>query len=337
MIKVIFSNNNLTQFQSDLARILNLMNPLSVKIGTHIDTYAAKVTLEYQGHYDETSMKILREGACLGDGFCGSCEVYAYDLDENGNPDNCYMFKKPKSYEYNAYTNRINVEIEFDEVYDGPSIDKECNEIEKMKYFVTMLRKLMKEEFDKNSKEKKEMNDIEMNATILEGSSDDINSRCEKLMMIDDVYDIIMTIEDNVSKKYLLIYYHEILSVLRIMGWQWHLDSAKIVEKSYMEYGLQFNDGDIVLKYFTVIDNIDLMIHFTQTGCMTVSYIYNGTRIMEFCRDYMTGCHFTILPTDNKFDKFISTFMFISGSIICEDFGSYNEYIPDGKWKYSDK
>lgn len=151
MLRVIFSNNNPTQFQSDLARILNLMNPLSVKIGTHIDTYAAKVTLEYQGHYDETSMKILREGACLGDGFCGSCEVYAYDLDENGNPDNCYMFKKPKSYEYNAYTNRINVEIEFDEVYGGPSIDKECNEIEKMKYYITMLRKSMKDEFDKNS------------------------------------------------------------------------------------------------------------------------------------------------------------------------------------------
>ena len=68
-------------------------------------------------------------------------------------------------------------------------------------------------------------------------TSDNIKSRYEKLLMIDNVYDIIMTIENDVSKKYLLIYYHEILSVLRIMKWQWNLDSVNIVEDHIWNIG----------------------------------------------------------------------------------------------------
>ena len=152
MLRVEFSKNTLTPFQSDLARILNLMKPVSVKIGTRLDTYAAKVTLEYEGHYDETSMKILSEGASLKNAFCATCEVFAYDLDEKGDPDNCYMFTKPKSYEYNAYPDRINVEIEFDQVHGGPNIDKKCKEIEILRDYMNTMRKFMKDEFDKNSK-----------------------------------------------------------------------------------------------------------------------------------------------------------------------------------------
>jgi dCMP deaminase len=128
------------------------MNPVSVKIGTHLDTYTAKVTLKYYGQYDETSMKILRDGDRLGEAFCATCEVFAYDLDEEGNPDNCYMFKKPTSYKYNAYPDKIKVEIEFGELHQGPNIDKKCKEIELLQYYTETLRKLMKEEFDKNSK-----------------------------------------------------------------------------------------------------------------------------------------------------------------------------------------
>jgi dCMP deaminase len=156
MLKVIFSNNNLTQFQSNLTQLLNFMKPVSVDIESLLDVYPVKVTLEYEGHYNENSMKILREGACLKDAFCGSCEVYAYYLDENGNLENCYMFKKPTSYEYNAYPDRINVEIEFGELYAGPNIDKECEEIEKLFEYVEMMRKLMKEDFDKNSKKEED-------------------------------------------------------------------------------------------------------------------------------------------------------------------------------------
>ena len=145
MLRVEFSKNNLTPFQSDLARILNLMKPVSVKIGTHLDTYAAKVTLEHEGRYNETSMEILSKGARLREAFCGTCEVYAYDLDEDGNPDNCYMFKKPTSYECRAYPDRITVEIEFGELHHGPNIDKKCKEIEVLNDFMGMMRKLMNE------------------------------------------------------------------------------------------------------------------------------------------------------------------------------------------------
>ena len=134
------------------------MKPVSVDIESLVDIYPVKVTLEYEGHYNENSMKILREGACLKEAFCGSCEVYAYYLDENGNLENCYMFKKPTSYEYNAYPERINVEIEFGELYAGPNIDKKCEEIEKLFEYVDTLRKLMKEDFDKNSKKEGEDN-----------------------------------------------------------------------------------------------------------------------------------------------------------------------------------
>ena len=152
MLRVIFLNNNLTQFQYNLTQLLNFMKPVSVDIGDLLDPYEAEVTLEYEGHYDETSMKILREGACLENAFCATCDVFAYDLDENGNPKDCYIFKKPTSYEYNAYPDRINVEIEFGELYHGPNIDKKCKEIEILRYYTDMLRKLMKENFDKNSK-----------------------------------------------------------------------------------------------------------------------------------------------------------------------------------------
>jgi len=152
MIRVIFSNNNSTWFQAALIRILNLMNPVSVKIGGHLDRYMAKVTLEYEGHTDNETLDILREATCLKEAFCASCDVFVYDLDEEGNPDNCYMFKEPISYKCDTYTKRITVEIEFGELHDGPNIDKKCEEIEKLRYLSTVLRKLMKEEFDKNSK-----------------------------------------------------------------------------------------------------------------------------------------------------------------------------------------
>ena len=45
MLKVIFSNNTLTQFQSNISQILNLMNPVSVEIGGHLDKYTAKAIL----------------------------------------------------------------------------------------------------------------------------------------------------------------------------------------------------------------------------------------------------------------------------------------------------
>ena len=115
MPKVLFTKNNLTQFQSDLIQILNLMKPLSVEIGDYLDTYTAKVTLVFEGQPDEKVMFILQEAASLSlkESFCATCDVFAYDLDENGNAINCYMFKKPISYKYDAYPDRINVEIEF--------------------------------------------------------------------------------------------------------------------------------------------------------------------------------------------------------------------------------
>ena len=154
MLRVEFSKNNLTQFQSNISQILNLMNPASVKIGTHLDTYAAKVTLEHKGRYDETSMKILSKGARLGEAFCPTCDVFAYDLDENGDPDNCYMFKKPTAYDCSAYPDRITVEIEFGELYSGPNIDEKCKEAEKLRYWSTVMRKLMKEDLDKKFNDK---------------------------------------------------------------------------------------------------------------------------------------------------------------------------------------
>ena len=42
-------------------------------------------------------MEILSKGARFKDAFCATCDVFAYDLDEKGDPDNCYMFKKPTS------------------------------------------------------------------------------------------------------------------------------------------------------------------------------------------------------------------------------------------------
>lgn len=152
MIRVIFSNNNSTWFQAAFIRILNLMNPVSAKIGGHLDRYMAKVTLDYEGHTDNETLDILREAAYLKEAFCASCDVFVYDLDEEGNPDNCYMFKKPISYKCDTYPKRINVEIEFGEVHDGPNIDKKCEEIEKLRYWSTVLRKLMKEKFDETSK-----------------------------------------------------------------------------------------------------------------------------------------------------------------------------------------
>ena len=152
MLKVVFSNNNLTQLQSNLSHLLNLMNPVSVKIGTYLDRYTAKVTLEHEGRYDETSMEILSKGARLRDAFCATCDVLAYDLDDNGDPDNCYMFKKPTSYDCSAYPDRIKVEIEFGELHNGPNIDKKCNEIEILQNFSTVMHKLVKEDFDKKSK-----------------------------------------------------------------------------------------------------------------------------------------------------------------------------------------
>jgi dCMP deaminase len=158
MIRVIFSNKTSTWFQAALIRILNLMNPVSVKIGGHLDKYMAKVTLEYEGHTDNETLDILREAAYLKEVFCASCDVFVYDLDEEGNPDNCYMFKEPISYKCDTSPKRINVEIEFGELHDGPNIDKKCKEIEILRYYMEMMRKLMKEEFDKNSKN--EDNDV---------------------------------------------------------------------------------------------------------------------------------------------------------------------------------
>lgn len=152
MLKVIFLKNNLTQFQSNLSNNLNWMKPVSVKIGTHLDTYTAKVTLEYDGPYDEKAIPTIRGGCDLREAFCATCEVFAYDLDEEGNPDNCYMFKKPTSYKYAEYIDRLTVEIEFDELYAGPNIDKKCKEIELLQYYTETLHKLMEEKFDKNSK-----------------------------------------------------------------------------------------------------------------------------------------------------------------------------------------
>ena len=86
MIRVIFSNKTSTWFQAALIRILNLMNPVSVKVGGHLDRYMAKVTLEYEGHTDNETLDILREAAYLKEAFCASCDVFVYDLDEEGNP-----------------------------------------------------------------------------------------------------------------------------------------------------------------------------------------------------------------------------------------------------------
>lgn len=154
MLKVIFSNNTLTQFQSNISQILNLMNPVSVKIGTYLDRYTAKVTLEHEGRYDETSMEILSKGARLKEAFCATCDVFVYDLDEKSNPDKCYMFKKPTSYECSAYPDRIRVEIEFGELHHGPNIDEKCKEGEKLRYRSTVMRKLMKEDLDKKFNDK---------------------------------------------------------------------------------------------------------------------------------------------------------------------------------------
>lgn len=148
MLKVIFSNNTLTQFQSNISQILNLMNLVSVKIGTYLDRYTAKVTLEHKGRYDETSMEILSKGARLKEAFCATCDVFAYDLDEKGDPDNCYMFKKPTSYDCSAYPDRIRVEIEFGELHHGPNIDEECKEIETARYYMETLRKLIKDDLN---------------------------------------------------------------------------------------------------------------------------------------------------------------------------------------------
>ena len=164
MLKVIFSNNNLTQFQSDLAQILNLMNPISVEIGNHLDDYTAKVTLEYngRGRADKEVMHTLQKANCLQEAFCSTCEVYAYDIDENDNLTDCQMLRKPTSYECTECSDRIRVEIQFDELHGGPSIDNKCKEIEILRYYAMTLRKLMEEAFDKNFKEEKKMETIEL-------------------------------------------------------------------------------------------------------------------------------------------------------------------------------
>lgn len=148
MLKVIFSNNTLTQLQSDLAQILNLMNPVSVELGDYRDRYTAKAILEHEGRYDETSMEILSKGARLKDAFCATCDVFAYDLDEKGDPTHCYMFKKPTSYDCSAYPDRIRVEIEFGELHHGPNIDEECKEIETARYYMETLRNLIKDDLN---------------------------------------------------------------------------------------------------------------------------------------------------------------------------------------------
>lgn len=165
MLKVVFSKNNLTQFQSNLIQILNLMKPVSVEIGDHLDDYTAKVTLEYDGPYDEKAIHTIGEGCDLREAFCSTCEVYTYDLDENDNLTNCHMFCKPTHYEYNEYSDRIRVEIRFDELNAGPNIDTKCKEVEILRYYAMSLRKLMKEAFDKNSKEEKEMETVELLVT----------------------------------------------------------------------------------------------------------------------------------------------------------------------------
>jgi hypothetical protein len=138
------------------------MNPISVEIGNHLDDYTAKVTLEYDGPYDEKAIHTIGEGCDLREAFCSTCEVYTYDLDENDNLTDCHMFCKPKYYEYTEYAKRIRVEIRFDELHAGPNIDKKCKEIEILMYFAATLRKLMKEAFDKNFKEEKNMETIDL-------------------------------------------------------------------------------------------------------------------------------------------------------------------------------
>ena len=201
MLKVIFLKNNLTQFQSNLGQNLNLMKPVSVKIGTNLDTYTAKVALEYEGHYNEEALPTLRGGADLREGFCATCEVFAYDLDENGYPDNCYMFKKPTSYEYNAYPDRIKVEIEFGELYAGPNIDKKCKEIELLQYYTETLRKLIEEKFDKNSKKKEE--DENMKLKVFFECDDKTYADIRFRDWLDSADSVLFT-TDEVHKQYTL-------------------------------------------------------------------------------------------------------------------------------------
>ena len=243
MLKVLFSNNNLTQFQSNLTQLLNFMKPVSVDIESLLDVYPVKVTLEYEGRYNENSMKILREGACLKDAFCGSCEVYAYYLDENGNLENCYMFKKPTSYEYNAYPDRINVEIEFGELYAGPKIDKKCEEIEKLFEYVEMMRKLMKEDFDKNSKKEGDNNMKHFSDCVGECITCAANGHCLAGIGDDDYVvankaELIRRLKnDNLSE-------HNQNEIKRVLKEEYHFDYDKTITRiSKHEYYLKIAEA----------------------------------------------------------------------------------------------
>ena len=147
MLKVIFINNNITQPEPELMQVLNLMTPTLVDIG--LNPISAKVTLKYQGQIDEKVKHMLQKADGFDKAFRTSCEAYTYHLDY-GIPAKCYMLKKPISYEYsdNDHSDQITVKIEFGECYCSPSINKKCKEIEKMRYYGDIMRKLMKDDLD---------------------------------------------------------------------------------------------------------------------------------------------------------------------------------------------
>jgi hypothetical protein len=125
-----------------------------IPIGVHIDDVDsyAKVTLKCNP--DETTMNILQQGTSEN-AFVPSLKVFAYEVDENGKPDKCFMFEHVTSYEYeyDHCSFECYVTITFDRMYQTEEIDKTCEDIEIIRNFGKTLLDMTKEEFETKSNE----------------------------------------------------------------------------------------------------------------------------------------------------------------------------------------
>lgn len=151
MLRVVFSNY-LTDYQYKLIQVLNLMIPVGVYIGGNVDPFAARVTLKCNP--DETTMNILQHGMSEN-AFVPSLKVFAYEVDENGEPDKCFMFQQVTSYEYeyDHFSSKCFVRIVFDRIYCTEEIDKTCRDIEILRNYEKTLIDMTKEDFETNPKD----------------------------------------------------------------------------------------------------------------------------------------------------------------------------------------
>lgn len=182
MLRVVFSNH-LTEYQYKLIRVLNLMIPVGVFVGGNVDPFAARVTLKCKP--DETTMNILQQGMSEN-AFVPSLKVFAYEVDENGKPEKCFMFQQVTSYEYeyDHFSSECFVRIVFDRIYCTEEIDNTCKDIEILRYYEKTLIDITKEEFEtdpkKNESEETNMtptkNDTKDEIATLYSSFDTINT-----------------------------------------------------------------------------------------------------------------------------------------------------------------